>query len=807
MPISRDMAKTGTIQPFNIESTFSRTGNAYDPYGVTVASGVDRHSMLVPTGTVTNLLTGTQSDGGDTNNPELLTLNQQTGTSTLGDTTGFTSLKSATLTSSTEQAHTGTRSLKVETPNAATAEGVTIDAATVSASTAYIGGCWVYVPNGATMYFAVTDDTDNVTIVPFTGTGAWQWVEGAITTDAHTSLKLKVYTNAQAGITFYVDGCRLGKTDTAGISAVNSGTITVSPYISYQGLRSFKIVTTTDGYSGEYTGLINGGGANTYTFSAYVYAPNGNPFCIRMYDGGGAGFVGETNYTGTGTWQYVTTTITATNGTQLRCYVQNRSAGGTAQTLYVDKQLLETGSTAHNWAYGGSSYPLGYSLESGLLVEEATTNLCTANVSTGGDTSGDTTGFTLTTGAVLSITTDYYKCGTKSLKIVTDGSANMQGALTTVSVTAGQSYTFSSWIKAPLGIIFMLYIGGTTTIYTGTGDWQYCKCTFTAGATTVYPSVLTWTPQATTMYVDMVQLEQKAYPSSWTLGGTTRNAETMTIPSSVLNIDTSGYSNLLPSAQATSLSSGSPYTTGTLVAGVAYTFSCGTGSYELSGGRGTVTPSNPITVTPGAVTITLTGDSTLNQLSATSSARSWIPGGTQSNTGAGTIEAEIYMNTSLKEASAKYVFDHAANTKNRVLMYYSNGNAFKGLVGDNVGTNNTVTHNYVGTVGEWVKCSLRFGEPTAITNVNGSVGGESQTTSTGTVYLPNSKGTIYLLTAYSGGNVANTLIRNVVVSKTKRSDSEITARAGNTIGFGNIDKYTAAQGDLRYDLTFKGMVK
>ena len=39
-------------------------------------------------------------------------------------------------------------------------------------------------------------------------------------------------------------------------------------------------------------------------------------------------------------------------------------------------------------------------------------------------------------------------------------------------------------------------------------------------------------------YVDMLQVTATAYPLSWTLGGTTQAAETLTAPSSVLNIDT-----------------------------------------------------------------------------------------------------------------------------------------------------------------------------------------------------------------------------------------------------------------------------
>jgi hypothetical protein len=43
------------------------------------------------------------------------------------------------------------------------------------------------------------------------------------------------------------------------------------------------------------------------------------------------------------------------------------------------------------------------------------------------------------------------------------------------------------------------------------------------------------TNQAITFYVDMLQLEQKAYPTSWTLGGTTRAASGLSTPITTVN--------------------------------------------------------------------------------------------------------------------------------------------------------------------------------------------------------------------------------------------------------------------------------
>ena len=63
----------------------------------------------------------------------------------------------------------------------------------------------------------------------------------------------------------------------------------------------------------------------------------------------------------------------------------------------------------------------------------------------------------------------------------------------------------------------------------------------------VSSATVTLTPDVEATYNQIIL---KGYPLSWTLGGTEQKAETMTIPSSVLNIDTSGYSNLLTANQS-----------------------------------------------------------------------------------------------------------------------------------------------------------------------------------------------------------------------------------------------------------------
>jgi hypothetical protein len=174
----------------------------------------------------------------------------------------------------------------------------------------------------------------------------------------------------------------------------------------------------------------------------------------------------------------------------------------------------------------------------GVLVEEATTNLLTANVSTGTDTLGDTTGFTAYNSAALSSSTEQAYQGSRSLKVVTPGAVTTEGANCTYTLANGNPVSGSVMVKAPLGAAMSLQITGSDyTLFTGTGEWQ--KVSMGVANKTSSANVYIWTtttPQAITFYVDMLQIEAKAYPTSWTLGSTSRAASTMTIPSNVLNL-------------------------------------------------------------------------------------------------------------------------------------------------------------------------------------------------------------------------------------------------------------------------------
>ena len=142
-------------------------------------------------------------------NPELLTPNQQTGTETLGNTNGFIA-SGATINSSTEQPHTGTRSLKVTTNNNTGNEGFRTTTTTVKDATSYTAGFWVYAPTGTLMRASIYSGT--LTTIYWTATGTWEY-KTITKTSIGTSMDIRIATNTQSATTFYTDDLSLKTTN------------------------------------------------------------------------------------------------------------------------------------------------------------------------------------------------------------------------------------------------------------------------------------------------------------------------------------------------------------------------------------------------------------------------------------------------------------------------------------------------------------------------------------------------------------------------------------------------------------------
>ncbi|MEL7669362.1 hypothetical protein [Methanobacterium sp.] len=177
----------------------------------------------------------------------------------------------------------------------------------------------------------------------------------------------------------------------------------------------------------------------------------------------------------------------------------------------------------------------------GILIEEGTTNLHTSAMSTCSSIAGMTT---YGTGTNLSVSNTVYKGDiTTSWKVITQGNQIIEGIYAApITVTSNQNYTKSIYILAPNGAKMILNVmegdwsGQSNINFVGTGDWQRIQLSRMNTTSTIRFSVYTReVAQAITFYVAMCQLENKAYATSWTLGGTTRQPETLTLSNSIVN--------------------------------------------------------------------------------------------------------------------------------------------------------------------------------------------------------------------------------------------------------------------------------
>ncbi|HEX7022643.1 MAG TPA: hypothetical protein VF171_07285, partial [Trueperaceae bacterium] len=172
----------------------------------------------------------------------------------------------------------------------------------------------------------------------------------------------------------------------------------------------------------------------------------------------------------------------------------------------------------------------------GLRVEEPTTNLLTANQSS---VETDATGFSPFNGATISRVTTEFWHGQASLQVVLPGSQANEGVqFSPISVSPSNPYTVTVHVKASAGATLRVvlqehdssggFINASTVNFVGTGDWQEVVCTRQFGASGAQARLFitsATTPQAITFWYDGGQLEAKPYATSWTLGGTTRAAE------------------------------------------------------------------------------------------------------------------------------------------------------------------------------------------------------------------------------------------------------------------------------------------
>ncbi len=188
----------------------------------------------------------------------------------------------------------------------------------------------------------------------------------------------------------------------------------------------------------------------------------------------------------------------------------------------------------------------GLSADSSFGIWQESTN----SVPNGGCET-NTTGFsTYGAGVTLSRDTVNHKFGSASLKVIVGETTETGATLTTpISVSEGEIWTGSAWIKAPAGADIEIMLGdgisNTTTHQVQTGDWQRIKLkkTINAAATELNMALITYGSQAITFYVDGWQLEESsvATPYIETDGGADARAAARVRASTALLDETQGW--------------------------------------------------------------------------------------------------------------------------------------------------------------------------------------------------------------------------------------------------------------------------
>lgn len=189
-----------------------------------------------------------------------------------------------------------------------------------------------------------------------------------------------------------------------------------------------------------------------------------------------------------------------------------------------------------------------------IMVEEGTTNLLTANQS---DVETDTAGFAAHVNSTIARSIEQAWRGAASLAITVTaaGAASagtVQGA-TGPAVTPGASYSaqlrsraatvgrttrlYARWYDAAGVFISTEAIGPAVT--NRTDGWEKIVGTVVAPANAAFLALryaIEGTPQAGEVhYIDALQVEAKAYATSWQIGGTARAAELIEVPVSAFN--------------------------------------------------------------------------------------------------------------------------------------------------------------------------------------------------------------------------------------------------------------------------------
>lgn len=323
---------------------------------------------------------------------------------------------------------------------------------TTSASTNDASGAWT------TLTLTATSPSGALYVVPIV-----TWATAAAS-EVHYVDELALYPGvAASSVNLLSDEYATFESGvTAFASVFSSAVISVSAVRAQHGTNSV-LCTWGNGTGGNLCGANFGGLTigQTYTLSLYAYVVSGAAVTIGNL-GGSPTFVGTPAGTtavtsGTGTWQRLGYTFTATATTHLL----GISAGAgnlTGQSAHIDSVQLETGTSATSFGVASAAWSLGGLSSAELILERSTDAGSTwvtvrPNVT---DTLGATGGTSVTMAGQVATVYDYEtpRGGTvlyraKERTVITSSAAPLPSAYSAnTSITATSDAAW--WIKAPL---------------------------------------------------------------------------------------------------------------------------------------------------------------------------------------------------------------------------------------------------------------------------------------------------------------------------------------------------------------------
>jgi hypothetical protein len=360
---------------------------------------------------------------------------------------------------------------------------------------------------------------------------------------------------------------------------------------------------TTDGSQGtscaEITGSAINAGATPYgptaatrilaksihtlSFDAW-WVSGATDWAVDFYEVDAAGSTalsqtqGRVSFTPTSRKQRFTVTYTPTSTGVAYIFPAFRRLTAVAGTIRVDGVVLEQGNVTNPTYFDGSTQGMWLEPLTGIVgsahaspsvshavpwIEEATTNLVTnPSMET------NTTGWGVLGSATLTRDTVFALFGNASLKIVTNGVGGGEGFVSptnSIPATNGQSITYSIWLRGSGTLVLVadlynssnVFLQTLTTSPTITLSDTWTRTTFSFNVTNASAAFVqfiarTPTQQASTMYADGIQVEQKGYATSFTDGSLgsgyawtgTANASTSTRANALLTFDETNHANI-----------------------------------------------------------------------------------------------------------------------------------------------------------------------------------------------------------------------------------------------------------------------